>query len=122
MSRYSHGGHYSCLMTIDPQSLGRAVRELRESAGKTQEELGKAAGYKAGAAVSISRLETGRAQPGVDRMKMIAKVLGVELEELLQRASNPDREAQRRNERPRDREQRVISEVAERKERLDEAT
>ncbi|HEV7564432.1 MAG TPA: helix-turn-helix transcriptional regulator [Microbacteriaceae bacterium] len=109
-------------MTIDPQALGRAVRDLREGAGKTQEELGKAAGYQTGAAVSISRLETGKAQPGIDRMKMIAEVLGVELEELQQRASNPNREAQRRNERPKDREQRVISEVAERKERLDEAT
>lgn len=109
-------------MAINPQTLGRAVRDLREGAGKTQEELGKAAGYQTGAAVSISRLETGKAQPGIERMKMIAKVLGVELEELQQRASNPDREAQLTNERPKDREQRVISEVVERKERLDEAT
>lgn len=109
-------------MAIDPQALGRAVRDLRERAGKTQEELGKAAGYQTGAAVSISRLETGKAQPGIERMKVIAAVLGVELDELEQRASNPDRVAQRSNERPKDREQRVIGEVAERKERLDEAT
>jgi transcriptional regulator with XRE-family HTH domain len=109
-------------MAIDPQALGRAVRDLRERAGKTQDELGKAAGYQTGAAVSISRLETGKAQPGLERMKTIAEALGVELEELEQLASNPNRDAQRTNERPKDREQRVISEVAERKERLDETT
>jgi transcriptional regulator with XRE-family HTH domain len=109
-------------MAVDPQVLGRAVRDARERMGMTQEDLGKAAGYQTGAAVSISRLETGKAQPGLERMTSIARALGVSVEELERRAVHPDSDAQRQNERPKDRERRVMGEVEERKSKLDHAT
>jgi len=109
-------------MPFDALEFGRAVRDLRENAGLTQEDLGRAAGYRTGAAVSISRLETGKVKPGLDRMESIAEALGVDLVELEARASNPNRDAQRANERPNDREQRVTYEVAERTDRLSQAT
>ena len=69
------------------EALGRVVRSLREQAGKTQEDLGRAAGYKAGAGVSISRVESGLLRPGAERFEGIARALGLEPDELAARAA-----------------------------------
>lgn len=69
------------------EALGQAVRGLRERNGKTQEELGREAGYGAGAGVSISRLESGLLRPGTERFAGIAKALGLKPEELEARAA-----------------------------------
>lgn len=69
------------------EALGQVVRGLRERNGKTQEGLGREAGYGAGAGVSISRLESGLLRPGTERFAGIAKALGLKPEELEARAA-----------------------------------
>lgn len=78
------------LMTaVSAEALGLAIRRLREKADRkiTQQELGDAAGYKSGAAVSISRIESGRSRPTGERLGRIAEGLGVTVEELVSVAS-----------------------------------
>lgn len=69
------------------EALGQVIRSLRESQRMTQEELGRRAGYRTGAGVSISRLESGLLRPGPDRLSGVAEGLGLTLEELAARAS-----------------------------------
>lgn len=57
-------------------ALGAVIRERRESCNMTQGELGSAADYKAGAAVSVSRIESGLMRPGPERLDGIARALG----------------------------------------------
>jgi transcriptional regulator with XRE-family HTH domain len=59
---------------------------MRERQGATQDELGRRAGYGAGAGVSISRLENGLVTPGPDKFAGVAKALGVSPDELAARA------------------------------------
>jgi transcriptional regulator with XRE-family HTH domain len=84
-------------MTHDGEaSLGELVQRLRKAEGLTQEQLGQRAGYRAGAGVAISRLESGQLTPGTDRLAGIARALNVDtsvLEEF-----SPSR---RRNDAPR---------------------
>ena len=75
------------MLSYSNEALGQVVRSLRESKGKTQEELGREAGYRAGAGVSISRLENGLLAPSADRLAGIATALGLSLESLEARAS-----------------------------------
>lgn len=53
----------------------------------TQEELGREAGYRTGAGVAISRMESGLLQPSHDKFAGIATALGLTPEELEARAS-----------------------------------
>lgn len=55
------------------------IREHREAKVPklTQDELGAEAGYKKGAGVSISRIESGLTRPGSDRFEAIALALGL---------------------------------------------
>lgn len=64
-------------VTYSLEALGEVVRELRLAGGLTQEDLGRAAEYGAGAAVSISRIERGLTRPGRDRFAGIAVALGL---------------------------------------------
>lgn len=64
-------------MTFSAEALGSVIREHREAKGLTQEELGTAAGYGAGAGVSISRIESGLTRPGRERFEGLAEVLGL---------------------------------------------
>ena len=68
------------------EALAQVVRGLRERKGLTQEELGRAAGYRAGAGVSISRLESGLLRPSPERFAGVARALGLTPEELEARA------------------------------------
>jgi transcriptional regulator with XRE-family HTH domain len=58
-------------------ALGQVIRDLRTAKGMTQDDLGSAAGYGAGAGVSISRIENGLTRPSDKRLPRIALVLGV---------------------------------------------
>jgi transcriptional regulator with XRE-family HTH domain len=58
-------------------ALGQVILGLRREKGWTQEKLGREAGYKSGAGVSISRLENGRLKPTPERFEGIAKALGL---------------------------------------------
>src|SRR5688500_16247477 len=77
------------VMAVSAEALGLAIKRPREKPDHkiTQQELGNAAGYKAGAAVSISRIESGRSRPKAERLERIANGLGVSVEELVQVAS-----------------------------------
>lgn len=63
-------------------ALGGTIRRRREKAGLTQEELGTHAGYKAGAGVSLSRIENGSVMPGPSKLSAIAIALGTTAETL----------------------------------------
>lgn len=56
-------------------ALGSEIRDLRLAKNMTQDELGRAAEYGAGAAVSISRIENGLTRPRPDRLAGIAVAL-----------------------------------------------
>jgi transcriptional regulator with XRE-family HTH domain len=73
------------------QALGRAIRELREARAPklSQEELGRRAGYRTGAGVSMSRIENGVTRPGPKRLAGIATALGVTVRELETRGAAP---------------------------------
>lgn len=65
---------------IEPQaSLGRAIKQLREERGLSQEALGHAAGIHP---TWISHLESGRNNPAWGSVKRIAQALGVTVSEL----------------------------------------
>jgi transcriptional regulator with XRE-family HTH domain len=54
--------------------LGRAIREIREKSGLTQEQVADAGGLHS---TEISHLEKGRRNPKFDTLKAVAKGLGV---------------------------------------------
>src|SRR4051794_29025532 len=62
-------------MEFSLEALGEVVRELRLGKDMTQDELGRAAHYGAGAAVSISRIERGLTRPGAERLAGLAIAL-----------------------------------------------
>lgn len=70
------------MATFSRQALGQVVRRRREAAGLTQAELGTAAGYGAGAGVSISRLENGQLLPGPPKLAGLARALDLTVDEL----------------------------------------
>ena len=71
-------------MEYSPAALGQVIRELREARTPklSQEELGRKAGYRTGAGVSMSRIENGVTRPGPKRLEGIATTLGVTVQEL----------------------------------------
>ncbi|GAB3039447.1 helix-turn-helix domain-containing protein [Mycobacterium bourgelatii] len=71
-------------MKFSLEALGMVIREHREVKvpKMTQDELGAKAGYKKGASVSISRIESGLTRPGSDRFDAIALALGLSPAEL----------------------------------------
>src|SRR5690606_1447307 len=68
------------------------VEKHRVAKGLTQQQLGERANYQAGAAVSISRVESGRIHPGEARRADIAAALGLTLTELESHAADRTRE------------------------------
>ena len=58
----------------------KRLREYRQDAGLTQEELGNLVGYHQS---EISRIERGEHTITVDRLLQLAEVLGVKASELL---------------------------------------
>jgi transcriptional regulator with XRE-family HTH domain len=103
----------------DTVALGELVQHLRDTKGMTQEDLGKRAGYGAGAGVSISRFENGQVRPGDDKLQAIAKALGTTREELAAQAAK--RGTSRSIERLKDRDARITREAAAQTEALEAA-
>ena len=69
-------------------AFGARVRELREIAGMTQQEVADAAGIHR---VNVSKVESGSREVGVTTVVDLAAALGVEVAELFRRGS-PSRE------------------------------
>jgi hypothetical protein len=76
-------------MDYSRAGLGQVIRELREAHTPklTQEQLGRKAGYRAGAGVSMSRIENGVTRPGPRRLQGIATALGLTVQELETRSA-----------------------------------
>ena len=89
-------------MEYSREALGQVIRELREARAPklSQEELGRKAGYRTGAGVSMSRIENGMTRPGPKRLEGIARTLGLTVRELetrgAQRSGDPDRQRESR--------------------------
>jgi len=62
-------------------TVGEKVKMLREAQNMTQEELAKAVGYKTRS--SITKIETGEADPTQKKLMKLAAALGVSPAELL---------------------------------------
>lgn len=73
-------------------ALGQVIRELRVAKHLSQEALGREAHYGAGAAVSISRIESGQTRPGPERFAAIAVALDRTPSELEAEAANRTRD------------------------------
>ncbi|HEV7562452.1 MAG TPA: helix-turn-helix transcriptional regulator [Solirubrobacterales bacterium] len=77
----------------NPQpGLGRAVRQLRQERGITQERVARQAGLHL---TWINRMENGRTNPTWGSMKRVAWALKVSLGELATLAEEKDREKSR---------------------------
>lgn len=76
------------VMEESRRALGRVIRELREAQTPrlSQEELGRRAGYRTGAGVSMSRIENGVTRPTARRLEGIAAALGLGVSDLQTRA------------------------------------
>lgn len=72
--------------------LGQTIERCRVQKGLTQQQLGELAGYQAGAAVSISRVESGNVLPGQARLAGIAAALELSLVDLESAATERTRE------------------------------
>ena len=68
------------------QVLGARLRDLRETAGMTQEDLATAAGI---ARATMIRLENGKHAPKLSTLRAIAQVLGTPVENLLTGPDEP---------------------------------
>jgi transcriptional regulator with XRE-family HTH domain len=65
---------------MTPQRFAMRLRQIRERRGITQETLAKKAGVSR---AYLSRLEMGRHDPPLSRLRKLAKALGVPVTELL---------------------------------------
>lgn len=73
---------------VEPQvGLGLAIRQLREGAGLSQEEVAHRADLHP---TWISKLESGRANPALGTVVRVAEALGVKASELLGEAERID--------------------------------
>jgi len=73
----------------EPQpALGKAIRQLREQRGTTQEALAFEAGVTTG---TLSLIERGQSNPAWGTVKAIAAALGVDIGDLAQLAVAIDR-------------------------------
>lgn len=68
-------------------SFGERLRELREKNGLTQEELGEKINQKK---ANISKYETGRLQPSLETINLLAAIFNVTTDYLLGRTDNPN--------------------------------
>jgi transcriptional regulator with XRE-family HTH domain len=69
---YGHSLHVS--------AIGPKIRELREAAALTQEDLAHQAGISTS---TLSRIERGNFQPRMDTLGKLAQALGVSVAELV---------------------------------------
>ncbi|GII52811.1 hypothetical protein Pth03_12000 [Planotetraspora thailandica] len=74
------------MTSAEATALGGVIRRRRLGGNITQEELGKRAGYKSGAGVSIFRIESGTVKPTPEKLRGIARALNTTVEALQQEA------------------------------------
>lgn len=68
----------------EPQpALGKAIRQLREKRGMTQEAVAYEAGVTTG---TLSLIERGRSNPAWSTVKALARTLGVSMSDLARHA------------------------------------
>jgi len=63
-----------------PRALGRNLREARERAKLTQEEVGHRSGVHP---TEVSRIEAGKRDPQVSTVERLAKAMGLSASDLL---------------------------------------
>lgn len=73
-------------------ALGKAIRQLRQKRGLSQEALGKAAGLTGR---TVSGIETGAANPTWAKVRDIAAALGVSISELAKLAESYEERGRR---------------------------
>ncbi len=76
--------------SLDALTIGKRIRQLRQSRGMTLEDLGTAIGR---AASQVSVLENGKREPRLSDLQTVARALGATLDDLLS-AEPPSRRAQ----------------------------
>jgi transcriptional regulator with XRE-family HTH domain len=81
-----------------PSGFGERLRQLREGAGLTQQQLAERAGCHY---MTVSLLERGGQEPAWPLVLQLADVLGVPLEEFRSRGDKPKEEPPRRGRPPR---------------------
>ena len=64
---------------LTEQALHRNIKTLRKSLGISQVELARLIGIKQS---GVSKIERGIQRPGIDRLPILADVLGVTVDEL----------------------------------------
>lgn len=65
---------------MSPRQFAMKLKKLREGKGLTQEVLAKKAGISR---AYLARLEMGRHDPHLSRLRKLARVLGVKISELV---------------------------------------
>ncbi len=82
---------------MDQEKVGNFIGSLRRERGMTQEELGERLGVTN---KTVSRWETGKYMPDVDKLLELAGLLGVSVNELLsgERLETPERAAEKADE------------------------
>ena len=71
--------------TLTEQVLHRNIKALRKSLGISQVELARLIGIKQS---GVSKIERGIQRPGIERLPILADVLGVTVDELLRDPSS----------------------------------
>ena len=66
------------------KEYGEMLKEQRKRAGLTQQQVGEACGYEGiSAQRTVGYWESGRSYPPLDKLRVLAKALGVTLESLI---------------------------------------
>jgi transcriptional regulator with XRE-family HTH domain len=76
-NRYAHD--YGAYMTATDKTLGRTIRELRETRGWSQEEVARRIGV---GHLAVGKWERDQANPAADNLIKLAKLYGVAPQEL----------------------------------------
>lgn len=82
---------------MDQEKVGKFIAQLRRERGMTQEKLGERLGVTN---KTVSRWETGRYMPDVDKLLELSELLGVSVNELLsgERLETPERAVEKAEE------------------------
>ena len=65
---------------MDQNKIGRFICDMRKQRGMTQEQLGETLGVTN---KTVSRWETGKYMPDIDKLQELSAVLGISINELL---------------------------------------
>jgi DNA-binding XRE family transcriptional regulator len=82
------GTHRAAIETNDQresEDIGAKLRDVRKSAGLTQEQLASSSGIPQ---ETLSRIETGRRHPRIETLRKLASGLGWDTSELLGRLAS----------------------------------